>query len=143
MNENQTPSTFPYDDEIMKYDYSAHRYVLTVDGVLHELGTDLKQRLNPGDDANPSALAARFLAQVSRVVYNAIYKYTQDEAVMEYLLAVYPPLRARIKEMLQAQLLYMLVNNDLGLFSGVNVAKGTVMDINALRGEARIAARGR
>lgn len=140
MAEQQTPSTFPCDDEIMKYDYSAHRYVLTVDGVLRELGIDLNSRLNADDDANPSTLAARLLSQVSRAVYNSIYKYSQDEAVMEYLLATYPLLRDRIKEMLQAQLVYVLINNDLGLFSGVNVAKGTAMDINALRGEARIAA---
>ncbi len=130
---------YPFDDGVMKYDYNAHRYVLTDDGVLRELGENLKVILNASGDANPSTLAERFLYRVSQVVYSSLYRDTQGEAFIEYILATYPPLRPRIKEMLQAQTLYMLMNGDLGLMSGVNVAKGQAMDINALRGRARIA----
>lgn len=130
---------YPLDGEDMIYDYNAHRYVLTENCVLRELGENLELILNATADASPSTLAARFLRRVSQVVYSYLYRYTQSEAWLEYILATYPPLRARVKEMLQAQTLYMLMNGDLGLMSGVNVAKGHAMDINALRGRARVA----
>lgn len=130
---------FPFDDEIMKYDYTKHRYVLTEKGVLTELGENLDVILNATGDANPSTLAERFLARVSQTVYTTLYRNSQGEAYLEYILATYPPLRPRIMEMLQAQTLYMLMNGDIGLMSGVNVAKGQAMDINALRGRARLA----
>lgn len=130
---------YPCDDQIMEYDLNTHRYVLTKNGVLSELGENLDLILNATGDAEPSTLAARFLRRVSQVVYSYLYRYTQSEAWLEYILATYPPLRARVKEMLQAQTLYMLANGDIGLMSGVNVAKGHAMDINALRGRARVA----
>ena len=139
MNEQQTPSKFPCDDEIMRYDYNTHRYVLTEKGVLFELGENLDVILNTTGDANPSTLAERILKRVSQTVYHYLYRDTVNEQWLEYILATYPPLRERVKEMLQAQLLYMLMNGDLGLYSGVNVAKGQVMDMEALRGRARIA----
>ena len=139
MNEQQTPSKFPYDDEVMRYDYNMHRYVLTEKGVLSELGENLDVILNTTGDANPSTLAERILKRVSQTVYMYLYRDTANEHWLECILATYPPLRERVKEMLQAQLLYMLMNGDLGLYSGVNVAKGQVMDIAALRDRARIA----
>lgn len=135
-NDNQK---YPYDDEIMRYDYNTHRYVLTERGVLSELGENLDLILNATGDANPSSLAERFLKRVSQVVYTTLYRNSQGEEFLEYILATYPQLRARVKEMLQAQTLYMLMNGDIGLMSGVNVAKGQAMDIDALRGRARIA----
>ncbi len=139
MIDNQTPKQYPHDDEIMRYDYNAHRYVLTENGVLSELGENLQVILNATGDVNPSTLAARFLKRVSQTVYSWLYRDSMNEAWIEYLLAKYPPLRDAIKEMLQAQLMYMLTNGDIGLYSGVNVAKGQIMDIDALRGRARIA----
>ncbi|MCH5165645.1 MAG: hypothetical protein J1G01_04520 [Clostridiales bacterium] len=139
MNEQQTLSRFPYDDEIMKYDYNAHRYVLTEQGVLTELGENLGIILNATGDANSSTLAERILKRVSHTVYMYLFRDSQGEAWLEYILAKHPPLRDRVKEMLQAQLLYMLMNGDIGLYSGVNVAKGQIMDIDKLRDRARIA----
>ena len=37
---------YPYDDEIMKYDYADHRYVLTEDGVQLQLGINLAVTLD-------------------------------------------------------------------------------------------------
>ncbi len=130
---------FPYDDEIMKYDYTTHRYVLTEKGVLSELGESLDVILNATGDANPSTLAERLLKRVSQIVYTWLYKDTMGKEWLEYILAKYPPLREVVKHMLQAQLMYMLENGDIGLYSGVNVAKGQVMDIAAMRDRARIA----
>lgn len=139
MNEQQAYPKFPYDDEVMRYDYNAHRYLLTEQGVLTELGENLNLILNATADANPSTLAERILKRVSQTVYMYLYRDTANEQWLEYILAKHPPLRERVKEMLQAQLLYMLMNGDLGLYSGVNVAKAQVADINALRGRARMA----
>lgn len=139
MNEQQTLQKFPRDDEIMKYDYTMHRYVLTEQGVLTELGENLDVILNATGDADSSTLAQRILKRVSQTVYMYIYRDTANEEWLEYILATYPPLRNRVKEMLQAQLLYMLMNGDLGLYSGVNVAKGQIMDIDKLRDRARVA----
>lgn len=130
---------YPFDDGSMIYDYNVHRYILTESGVETELGEDLKLILNATGDANPSSLAERFLRRVSQTVYMYIYRDSANEEWLEYILAVHPSLRAVVKEMLQAQLMYMLMNGDIGLFSGVNVAKGQLMDINALRDRARIA----
>ncbi len=129
----------PFDDEIMRYDYQKHRYVLTEHGVLTELGENLDVLLNSTGDANPSTLAERILKRVSQTVYLYIYRDSANEQWLEYILAKYPPLRERVKEMLQAQLLYMLENGDIGLYSGVNIAKGQAMEIESLRGRARIA----
>lgn len=139
MNVNQQPPKFPFDDDIMTYDVESHRYVLTERGVLSELGEDLDMVLNATGDANPSTLASRFLRRVSQTVYTYLYRDTMNEQWLEYILAKYPPLRETVKEMLQAQLLYMLMNGDIGLMSGVNVAKGQVMDVYALRGKLRVA----
>lgn len=139
MLEKQQPLNYPFDDEIMKYDYALHRYVLTSSGVLSQLGENLDVILNSTGDANPSTLADRVLRRVSQTVYMYIYSDTANEEWIEYILAVYPPLRDWVREMLQAQLLYMLANGDLGLYSGVNIAKGQAMDVEALRGRARIA----
>lgn len=139
MNKNQQSPKFPRDDGIMTYDMATHRYVLTERGVLTELGEDLDLILNATGDANPSTLASRFLRRVSQTVYTYLYRDTMNEQWLEYILAKYPPLRDTVKEMLQAQLLYMLMNGDIGLMSGVNVAKGQAMDIDALRGRSRIA----
>lgn len=135
----ENEQNFPFDDDSMIYDYNAHRYVLTVKGVLTELGEDLDLILNPTGDGNPSTLASRVLKRVSQTVYSYIYRDSANEEWLEYILAKYPPLRATVKEMLQAQLLYMLANGDIGLYSGVNVGKGQAMNIEDLRGRARVA----
>lgn len=130
---------FPFNDDIMIYDYKKHRYVLTSNGVLSELGINLDLVLNHTGDANPSTLAERVLRRVSQTVYMYLYRDTANEQWLEYILATYPPLREWVQEMLQAQVLYMLANGDIGLYSGVNVAKGQAMDIESLRGRSRIA----
>lgn len=131
--------TYPYDDKVMKYDYKTHRYVLTEKGVLNELGENLQLILDTGGDANPSTLADRFLKKISQTVYLYLYSDSMNEQWLEYILATYPPLRDWVQEMLLAQVLYTLVNNFVSDYSGVNIARGNAMDINALRGRAKIA----
>lgn len=124
--------SYPYNDNDMEYDASVHRYVLTADCVLRETGINLAGEMG-------SEGSKRFLARVSRTVYLYLYENAWGEDWLEYVLAVYPPLRDTVREMLIAQTEYTLRNNEVNRYSGVNVAKGTVMDIGALRGRAKIA----
>lgn len=137
--ENNKCKKFPDSDEIMTYDYVNHRYVLTKKGVLEQLGEDLDVILNAQGDANPSTLADRVLRKVSQTVYLYLYQDTMSKDWLEYILATYPPLRDTVREMLQAQLMYVLVNGFVSDYSGVNIAKGHTIDPNYLRGRARIA----
>lgn len=136
MQENKV---FPYDDEIMGYDYTTHRYVLTKKGVETQLGENLDVLLNSAGDFDPSTLADRVLRRISQTVYTWLYQDSMSPDWLEYILATYPPLRDRVREMLQAQLLYVLINGFVGDYSGVNIARGHTIDINWLRGRARIA----
>lgn len=130
--------TYPLSDGLMTYDYINHRYVLTKSGVLSQLGEDLEVILNDAGDANNTSLANRVLAKVSQTVYLYLYKDSMNSDWLEFILAVHPPLREWVREMLQAQLLYVLQNGFVSDYSGVNIARGQAMDINTLRGRARI-----
>lgn len=135
----QETKLYPGDDEIMKYDINTHRYVLKESGVMEELGINLQIVLNASGDMNPSTLADRLLRRVSQSVYLYLYRDTMSKEWLEYILATYPPLRERVREMLQAQLLYVLTNGFISDYSGVNIAKGHTIDIEYLRGRVRVA----
>ena len=51
----------------------------------------------------------------------------------EYLLAKYPPLREIIYEAMLAQVVYNLNNGFIQDYSGVNVVKGTAMEVRTMR----------
>lgn len=137
--EKQENKKYPHKDEIMDYDYVNHRYVLTKKGVLEQLGEDLDVILNSTGDVDPSTLADRVLRRVSQTVYLYIYKDSMGRDFLEYILATYPPLREWVREMLQAQLTYVLINGFVSDYSGVNIAKGHTIDPTYLRDRARIA----
>lgn len=130
---------YPDDDQVMKYDYLSHRYVLTANGVYTQLGINLNTTLNTAGDANPSTLADRILRRVSQTVYAYLYRDSMNSDWLEYILATYAPLRGWVQEMLLAQLLYVLTNGFVSDYAGINIAKGHSMDIEQLRGRARIA----
>ncbi len=130
---------YPYDDEIMTYDYKTHRYVLTKQGVFTELGEDLDVILDNTLVADVTKKSQRVLDKVSQSVYFYLYQDAMNRDWLEYILATYPPLRDWVKQMLQAQLEYVLENNFVNDFSGVNIAKGHTIDINWLRGRVKVA----
>lgn len=137
--ENIDNKKFPYDDEIMKYDYKNHRYVLTQEGVFEQLGYNLEVLLDNGSPIDSHTRADRLLQKVSQSVYFYLYEDTMSQAWLEYILATYPPLREWVREMLQAQLEYVLDNNFVNDFSGVNIAKGRTVDVNWLRDRVKVA----
>lgn len=130
---------YPYSDQTMTYDFKRHQYVLTTQGVFLELGENLDTYFPTGSDSNQSTRAKRLLERISRKVYNYIYQDSMNASWLEFELAKQPFLRERIKDMLIYQLEYFLVNGDPTLNSGVNIDKGSAMDINQLRGRVKVA----
>lgn len=135
----QNEFNYPQDDDVMIYDKTVHRYVLTKEGVLTHLGVLLEETLNSTGDANPSTLPDRILRRVSQEVYLYIYQFGMNSAWIEFLLACYLPLRDIVCEMLQEQLLYVLTNGFVSDYAGINIARGNVMEIEKIRGRAHIA----
>lgn len=133
---NDKTTTYPYNDNTMTYDYTMHKYVLQPNYVKKELGIDW-ETLNNNGDANPSTLGIRLLKQVSNTVYNYIYK-DRDKERLEYEMATVYSLRDMIREMLLSQCLYFFTNGLLQNYSGVNIVKGSAMDIRLIRGRAKV-----
>lgn len=129
---------YPFNDEEMVYDYKRHRYYLRGSYVLNELGENLDVLLNTSGDANPSTLTTRFLRRVSDIVYNWIYQDSMNHEWLEYIMALHPPLREVIKDMLISQTLYVLNNGFVADYTGLNIAKGQSMPIRELRGAAKV-----
>lgn len=123
---------YPYSDSAMRYDMTAHRYVLTEAGVRNDMGIDLSTRLNPRGSVNRSELAAQVLNQISVQIYAFLYRITIDRAVLTYIAAKHPAARENIKAAMQQQLMYFLANGDISKMSGVNQRTGQIMPQNAL-----------
>lgn len=129
----------PYDDDHMVYDYETHRYYLTPKAVFDELGINLDIELNTQGDTNNSTIVQRVLRQSNNVVYNYLYQRSSNNGWQEMIMATCPSARSRLKEVLLMQVLYNLSSGFVALYSGINVAKNSVIDINALRGRAKVA----
>lgn len=132
----------PFNDTMMIYDFQAHRYVLTETAVYQELGINLDTEFDSFEQDIRQRKKERFLKKVSDTVYGYIYQDSTNSRFLEWILACREDVRSAIQEMLLAQAEYVLEgNNFLQDFSGVNIAKGTAMKKDDLRGEIRIALR--
>lgn len=80
------------------------------------------------------------MEEVSDEVYEYIYEDSFNAECLEWQLAVNPKLRRIVKKMLLSQVKYALNNNFTDAFSGVNIVKGTAMNLRDLRGAARVSA---
>lgn len=127
-------STLPFDDQYIKYDYKKHKYTLTKECVLDELGINLDTRLNVSRNDNQSAAADIALRQISTHLYNFIYARTGNKQYIELLLAKYEPCRELLKECLLNEVQYAITNGQFWNYAGVNLSDGAVIDTNALRG---------
>lgn len=132
---------YPYDDSNMKYDYALHRYVLTKEGVFELLGVNLDTQFNQFEPNARQRRQERFLKKVTNTVYDYIYEGSWSSQYLEYALALCPQLRPYIQEMLVEQVEYVLENNFIQDFSGVNVSKNSAVKKEDLRGSMRVAKR--
>lgn len=127
-----------YADYYMRYDYDAHRYVLTSNYVSEKLNIDLSRRLNSAGAIDRAQAVNLLLDRASQNVYSYIYENSGDNTVQEWILGTDEQARRMIMEAMGEQVLYILANGDLGLASGVDGAtmSGTGQSLFA---EARVA----
>ncbi len=126
-------NSFPYSDDDMEYSTETHRYTLTPAYVLEETGMTLNQVLNPGMMSQPQKVEQLYLEQISKSIYKFIYSTNNENDKQEYLLAKLPSLRKIIREAMLQQVIYVLKGGDLGLYNGVNVKTGQIMDPRQLQ----------
>lgn len=124
----------PTDDTMMVYNYDKHLYILDVEHVKNSLGidfVDLEGSLTKAKDK---------LYQISRTIYNFIYKHTHYRNYMEYRLALDEDLRDTIQQALEEQCRYEVEMSAeyLSKQSGVNLINGMQIPLDRFRGEARI-----
>lgn len=108
---------YPFTDSNMIYDYNKHRYILTQDCLMNELGVDIS-RFNDGT-INAQTVINSFLNTVSMQVYNYIYSCNNKPA-LTYLTAKMPSARQVLQDAMGQQALYLLQNGDLSKTANVN-----------------------
>lgn len=124
----------PTDTNQMKYNYDKHLYILDLTYLKSTLGLDFE--VSEGSETK----AKDMLYQISRTIYNYIYKHTHYRDFMEYRLAFDEDLRDIIQNVLEEQARYQYLMNAqyLAYQSGVNVINGTQIPLSKFRGDARI-----
>lgn len=125
-----------YNDDKMTYNELTHRYELTEAAIFNAYGDNLNTIFGDSPDVNTKAA---FLKDVSAQVYGGILDHSQSPDYIEYILAMDTTLRNLVLQMLLAQAKYMLNGGNVAAFSGINLAKGQWIDIDKLRGDARVA----
>lgn len=119
---------YPFNDNTMTYDNVTHRYILTPEFVLAQTGINLNQVLNPAFSVEQQQLAQQWLNQISHDLYMWVYEQNANNVVQEFWLACIPTLREYIRDAMLQQVLYVLKNGDLNMYSGVNLKSGQIMD---------------
>lgn len=127
-----------YNDTYMRYDYEAHRYVLTTEYVAKKLNIDLVARINATGSIDRAQAATLLLEHASKSVYSWIYETGGENDVQEWILGTDPQARALIRDAMGEQVMYLLINGDLGLVAGVDGATMSGAGQSAFA-EARIA----
>jgi hypothetical protein len=130
-------TTYPYNDDNLRYDLNAHQYIITYNGVLNGLGEDLYQY-------NMDApTAAKFLERISKQVYRYIYQFTKISATrwVEYRLAKEEDLRDVIYQAILGQVEYYLASAGplIAMQTGVSIEKSKAIPLEELRGNRKIA----
>lgn len=127
-----------YNDTYMRYDYDAHRYVLTTEYVAQKLNIDLVARINPSGSIDRAQAAVLLLERASQNVYSWIYENGGDNTVQEWILGTDKQARRMLMDAMGEQVLYLLANGDLGLTAGVDGATMSGAG-QSLFAEARVA----
>jgi hypothetical protein len=125
------PTTYPFNDNDLTYDFNTHRYTLTKQYMLNN-GMNLDELLESTGDANKNTLPARFLRRVSDLVYEHIYSFNHDMLAVEYELAKNPQVREKIKRVLLEQAMYMISNGDLTIESGISILELRYMNTSKI-----------
>lgn len=128
----------PMSDGQMEYDASRHKYILTPEYVLDDLGIDLDAVLADGNAADRGRNPGIFLRRVSNQIYGAIYKTTPFRYSIEKWLALEPKHRDTLRGAMAEQVLYILQNGDISAYTGVDAVSFAAIDRQRME-QARIA----
>lgn len=128
----------PQSDGQMEYDANRHKYTLTPEYVLDDLGIDLDAVLADGNAADRGRNPGIFLHRVSEQIYGAIYKATPFRYSMERWLALTPKRRNTLRDAMAEQVLYILQNGDISAYTGVDAVSFAAIDRQRME-QARIA----
>lgn len=131
-------TTYPYSDEMMFYDYTKHRYILTPKCILEELNIDLAERLNTAGSNNQENAPKFILDLISMQIYNFIYSFSSKYLYVQWLLAKMPSARDILKECMKQQVLYFLINGQVDKYSGLDFRKNNALELGKIRGLASI-----
>lgn len=115
------PNTFPYSDEVLKYNYDAHRYILTADGVKKRIGVDLNVVVKSAFIPDKTTAVNQFLDDVSDEIYAYVYSYNIDNNYQEYLMAKSPQARENLEQAMLRQIQYILTNGKIDDYIGMNM----------------------
>ena len=121
-------------DNYCRYDKITHRYVLTTDFVLEKKNIDLYDTLNTSGAVSDVAKAPEiFLDRISMQIYEYIYAQTPYPFVKERDLALKDEYRQPIMDAMTEQMLYVLNNGDISVYSGINAISGMTLDAQRMR----------
>lgn len=124
-------TVLPFNDEAMTYDLTKHMYVLNEDYVVNSMGIDLLRLLKADEDPKRSSIVKRYLDRISMLVYNFIYSHCRNDIkdYVEFMLAKRENWREYIQQALEEQLIYVTRNGDLTTYNGIDLYKGTKLQI--------------
>lgn len=131
--------TYPHSDDLMVYDHSKHRYILTETFVLRELNRDLPKILADSGEASDTLKEAKILLdRVSQHIYSFVLSRTDCPNARERKMAKDGYLRRYIMDAMAEQLIYVMTNGDLSAYTGINIDTGATIDPTRMR-QAQIA----
>lgn len=128
----------PYSDGQMDYDATRHRYRLTHEYVLNELGIDLDSQLASGNAADRGRNPGIFLRRISDQIYGVVYSTTPYRFGKERQLALSRNFRDTLRDAMSEQVVYILQNGDPSAYAGVDAVAYQSVERERLE-QARIA----
>lgn len=105
---------YPLTDDYLAYNYTAHRYVLTLKDVEENLAIDLTARIKNANAINS------LLERISVQIYAFIHSHNHQNDLQDYIIAKTEKGRDIIKRAMEEQLIYFLTVGDLSRSTDLN-----------------------
>ena len=103
--------TYPYSDELMRWDDADKRYYLTEKALINN-GTDLREMLSANRAINAEFIIDRVLKHVTTQIYNYIHSHSANNERQDNWIANIPSVRSIIYKALINQAEYLLTVGD-------------------------------
>ena len=105
---------YPQDTKYLIYNRATHRFILTKEYVIEQLGIDLERRVGSNRGIDTSAIIKSVLNEISIMVYNYIFQFN-DVKTLLWLVAKYESARDIIVDAMREQARYVFTVGDLTL----------------------------